>query len=69
MKRIRSPLECDNSYAAWFERNRDNRNPGKLTPPPMTYAQWFEKHKTPSEPVKTTCVKKENYDEWFKRHQ
>ena len=68
IKRIRSPCECDKSYAGWFERNRDNRNPGKYTPSPMTYEQWFCKHRTPSEPVKTTCVKHEPYKDWFNRH-
>ena len=68
IKRIRSPCECDKSYAGWFERNRDNRNPGKYTPSPMTYEQWFCKHRTPSEPVKTTCVKHESYKDWFNRH-
>ena len=68
IKRVKSPLECDKSYAAWFERNRDSRNPGKITPPPMTYDQWFKKHRTPSAPVKEE-VKRESYEEWFKRHK
>ena len=68
IKRIRSPCECDKSYAGWFERNRDTRNPGKYTPSPMTYEQWFCKHRTPSETVKTTCVKHESYEDWFNRH-
>ena len=69
IRRIRCPGECDKSYAAWFERNRDSRNPGVIKPAPMTYEQWFDKHRTPSVPVKTACVKHESYDEWFKRHQ
>ena len=69
IRRIKNPIECDQSYAGWFERNRDSRNPGKYTPPPMTYAQWFDKHRTPSLPVKTTCTKHEPYEDWFKRHK
>ena len=68
MKRIRSKCETDKSYGAWFERNKDNRNPGVYTPPPMTYEKWFCKHRTPSAPVKEVPVKHESYEEWFKRH-
>ena len=64
----RAPETCDKSYAAWFERNSDSKNPGVMPAPVLTYSQWFDKHRTPSEPIKCECVKHEPYDEWFKRH-
>ena len=70
IKRKKCCSDNDKSYAAWFERNRDNRNPGVVTKPPLTYEEWFGKHRTPSIPVKTECVKKhESYEDWFKRHK
>ena len=68
IKRKRCACKCAKSYAAWFERNRDSRNPGQYTRPPMTYDEWFDKHRTPSAPVKTCCVKHESYEDWFKKH-
>ena len=58
----------DKSYAAWFERNKDSKNPGVIPPPVMTYDIWFCKHKTPSEPVKPELIVERPYDVWFKAH-
>ena len=69
IRRKKCKKTCDKSYSAWFERNKNDLNPGVYTPPPLTYEQWFKKHRTPSEPIKTSCVKHEPYDEWFKRHK
>ena len=69
IRRKKCKCECDKSYNAWFERNKNNLNPGVYTPPPPTYDQWFKKHRTPSLPIKTTGIKHESYDEWFKKHK
>ena len=69
IRRKKCKCECDKSYNAWFERNKNNLNPGVYTPPPPTYDQWFKKHRTPSLPIKTTGIKHDSYEEWFKKHK
>ena len=58
----------DKSYQAWFERNRDSKNPGVMPKPVLTYPQWFKIHCTPSLPVKFAPEKHEPYVNWFERH-
>jgi len=58
----------DKSYQAWFERNRDSKNPGVMPKPVLTYPQWFKIHCTPSFPVKFAPEKHEPYVNWFERH-
>ena len=71
IKRKKCSCDGDKSYSAWFERNKNNLNPGVYTPPPLTYEQWFKKHCTPSEHIEkiSSCVKHEPYEDWFKRHK
>ena len=65
-KTVAGPV--DKSYEAWFERNRDSKNPGVMPKPVLTYPQWFDKHSTPSLPVKSEPQKHEPYVNWFEKH-